>query len=76
MSVVAQTHLRLWFFRIILSLLHGSGHLVHGGDDGVAGLAHTIKATRTMGAIHLQERAKVSISATIMNQQQEVWSVI
>lgn len=75
MNVVAQTHLGLWFFSIILSLLHGSGHLVHGGDDGVAGLAHTVKAARTMGAIHLEERVNVSLSALIVNQQQEaVWS--
>lgn len=62
MDVVAQTHLGLRFFSIILSLLHGSGHLVHGGDDGVAGLAHAIKATRTVGAIHLEEQVNVSVS--------------
>lgn len=53
-----DTHLPLWFFSIILSLLHGSGHLVHCGDDGAAGLAHTIKATRTMGTVHLEEGVK------------------
>lgn len=68
MRLVAQTHLGLWFFSIVLSLLHGSGHLVHGGDDGVAGLAHTIKATCTVGAIHLEEQVNVSISDTNMKE--------
>lgn len=54
-EVKAYTHLSLWFVSIILSFLHGCGHLVHSGDDGAAGLTQTLQATQTKRAIHLGE---------------------
>lgn len=32
-------HLVMRLLRVVFTLLHGSGHLVHGGDDNTVGLA-------------------------------------
>lgn len=48
-----KTHLHLWFVSIVLSFLHGRGHLVHGGDDGTAGLPQTFWTTLTKSTVNL-----------------------
>ena len=56
-KVKANRHLALWFVSIILSFLHGRGHLVHGSDDGGAGLTQTLWAVQALRAIHLRKRS-------------------
>ena len=48
-----NTHRALWFVGIILPFLHGCGHLVHGGDDGAAGLTQRLWAIQALRAVHL-----------------------
>ena len=51
-----NTHRALWFVSIILPFLHGCGHLVHGGDDGAAGLTQRLWAIQALRAVHLKEK--------------------
>lgn len=48
-----NTHCALWFVSIILPFLHGCGHLVHGCDDGAAGLTQRLWAIQALRAVHL-----------------------
>lgn len=56
-KVKAYKYLALRFVSVILSFLHGRGHLVHGNDDGAAGLTQTLRAIQAMRAIHLGEKS-------------------
>lgn len=47
------SHHMLRFLRIILSLLHGGGHLVHGGYNGAAWLAQALTWVLTVRTVNL-----------------------
>lgn len=64
----AYKYLALWFVSIVLSFLHGRGHLVHGSDDGAAGLTQTLWAVQAMRAVHLGEKT-VDLDNTITQLQ-------
>lgn len=49
-----KAHLGLWPVSIVLSLLHGRGHLVHGRDEDAAGLPQALVGVDALGAVDLQ----------------------
>lgn len=54
---------------VVLSLLHGGGHLVHAGDEGGAGLMQTLVCIESVRAIHLTSHTRVSL-LTAMEQSE------
>lgn len=54
-SSTADAHLGLGPVGVVLSLLHGRGHLVHGGDEDAAGLAQALVGVDALGTVDLQE---------------------
>lgn len=54
-GVERLTYLSLRLLSVILPFLHGDGHLVHGRDDGAAGLTQKLWTFHALGAADLQE---------------------
>lgn len=52
------THPSLWLLRVVFSLLHSCGHLIHGCDDDATGLAQTLVEIYTLGAVDLSTRTE------------------
>lgn len=59
---ILKAHLQLRFVSVVLPFLHGGGHLIHGGDDGTAGLTKTFWTTLTKSAINLGWKRQMSTS--------------
>lgn len=51
----SPTHLVLRAVGVVLALLHGCGHLVHGGHEDAAGLAQALVGVDALGAINLED---------------------
>lgn len=65
---ISKTHLHLWLVGIVLSFLHGRGHLVHGGDDGTAGLPQTFWTTLAESTVNLVQKQNRNIKRTYLHQ--------